>query len=95
MYYITKYIYTFLSRDMENTLLTPIEQYVVDFVHKLRNDKKLNQEDIGTILNVKQEFIANIENPKQRAKYNLNHINLLADHFGISPRDFLPEKAIF
>lgn len=95
MYYITKYIYTFLSGDMENTLLTPIEQYVVDFVHKLRNDKKLNQEDIGTILNVKQEFIANIENPKQRAKYNLNHINLLADHFGISPRDFLPEKAIF
>lgn len=68
MHYIAKYIYTFLSRNMENTLLTPIEQYVVDFVHKLRNDKKLNQEDIGTILNVKQEFIANIENPKTKSK---------------------------
>lgn len=79
---------------MEKTLLTPIEQYVVDFVYKLRNEKKLSQEDIGTILNVKQEFIANIENPRQRAKYNLNHINLLADHFDIPPCDFLPRKAV-
>lgn len=79
---------------MEKPLLTLIEQYIVDFVIKLRNEKKLTQEDIGFILGVNQVFIANIENPKNRAKYNVNHINKLADHFGISPREFLPKISI-
>ncbi|RZM25260.1 MAG: XRE family transcriptional regulator [Pedobacter sp.] len=76
---------------MEKSILTSIEQYVVDFVLKIRTDKNLTQEDIGFILGVKQAFIANIENSKNRAKYNLNHINKLADHFGLSPKDFLPQ----
>lgn len=76
------------------SILTPIEQYVVDFVIKLRSDNNLTQDDIGTIIDAKQTFIANIENPKIRSKYNLNHINKLADHFGISPQDFLPKKAL-
>lgn len=70
-----------------------IDQFVVDFVTKLRNDNKLDQEDIGTIIGTTRTFITNIENGESRAKYNLKHINLLADHFGISPRDFLPDKA--
>jgi transcriptional regulator with XRE-family HTH domain len=78
---------------MEKSVLTPIEQYIVDFVLKLRTDKNLTQEDIGFVLGVKQTFIANIENNNNRAKYNLNHIDKLADHFGLSPRDFLPEKS--
>ncbi|MXV53268.1 helix-turn-helix domain-containing protein [Pedobacter sp. HMF7647] len=73
---------------------TDIEQYVIDFVRKLRADHNLNQEDIATIIGSSQAFVANIESSKSRAKYNLNHINLLADHFGISPQKFLPEKAV-
>lgn len=72
----------------------PIEKYVVEFVRKLRIDRHLTQEDIGTIIGVKQTFIANIENPNHKAKYNLKHIDLLADHFGLSPRLFLPEKSL-
>jgi len=79
---------------MEASVLTPIEQYVIDFVYKLRMDKNLTQEDIGFILDVKQSFIACIENRNNRAKYNLNHINQLADHFGLSPQDFLPTKSL-
>ena len=79
---------------MEKSALTSIEQYIIDFVIKLRKEKNLTQEDIGFILGVKQEFIANIENPKNRSKYNINHINKLADHFGLSPKYFLPEKAL-
>jgi transcriptional regulator with XRE-family HTH domain len=74
--------------------LSPIEQHVVEFVMKLRAENDLTQEDIGNIIGVKQTFIANIENPTNKAKYNLKHIDLLADHFGISPRDFLPEKSL-
>lgn len=78
---------------MAESILTPIEQYIVDFVFKLRIAKSLSQEDIGNIIGVKQTFIANIENSKNRSKYNLNHINMLADHFGMSPQEFLPKVA--
>lgn len=71
-----------------------IEQYVIDYVRELRLNKGLTQEDIANILDVKPSFIGNVESPTNRAKYNLKHINLLADHFGISPKNFLPEKAI-
>ena len=72
--------------------ISAIEQYVIDFVIELRNKNNLKQDDIATILGVKRSFITNIESNKNRAKYNLMHIDKLADHFGLSPKDFLPEK---
>lgn len=79
---------------MAESNLTPIEQHVVDFIYKLRIDKGLTQEDIANIINVSQSFIATIENPNSRAKYNLNHINAIADHFGLSPQEFLPKRPL-
>ncbi len=79
-------------REMENTL-THVEQFVVDFVLKTRIEKKLTQEDLGFILGVSRTFINKIENREHNAKYNLNHINKLAYHWGISQQDFLPKKA--
>jgi transcriptional regulator with XRE-family HTH domain len=70
-----------------------IEQHVIDFVSHLRAKHNLRQEDIATIVGVSRSFIKSIESGKSRAKYNLNHIDKLADHFGLSPKDFLPEKA--
>jgi len=70
-----------------------IEQYVIDYVSNLRAKHNLRQEDIATIIGVSRSFIKNVENGKSRAKYNLNHIDKLADHFGLSPKDFLPVKA--
>ena len=58
----------------------------------LRLEKKLGQEDIAGIINANRTFVTNIESPKHRAKYNLTHINALAFHFDMSPRDFLPEE---
>lgn len=72
--------------------ISEIDQYVIDFVRRLRTKNKIGQEEIGRIIGVKRTYITNIESLKQPAKYNLKHINLLADHFGLSPRDFLPEK---
>lgn len=74
--------------------ISEIDQYVIDFVKNLRSEKELKQEDIANILGVTRSFIQDIENPKRRAKYNLSHINLLADYFSLSPRDFLPASAI-
>ena len=70
-----------------------IEQHVIDFVSTLRAKNNLSQENIATIIGVSRSFVKNIESGKSRAKYNLNHIDKLADHFGLSPKAFLPEKA--
>ena len=79
---------------VDNSRLTPIEQFVIDFVRKLRTDRGITQADIGYIIGVSQTFVANIENRKSPAKYNLNHINKLADHLGVSPKDFMPSSAL-
>jgi transcriptional regulator with XRE-family HTH domain len=70
--------------------LEEIEQYVIDFARDLRLSKNLRQEDFAYILDVKPSFVGNVESSSHPAKYNLKHINKLADHFGISPREFLP-----
>jgi transcriptional regulator with XRE-family HTH domain len=73
--------------------IAAIEQFVIDFVIKLRNKHKLRQEDIAIILGVDRTFVTNVENGEKPAKYNLSHIDKLADHFHLSPREFLPETA--
>jgi Predicted transcriptional regulators len=72
--------------------ITPIEQYIIDYVFQLRHTMNLSQEDLANIIGVSRTFIKNIESKKNRAKFNIRHINALADYFGMSPREFLPEK---
>jgi transcriptional regulator with XRE-family HTH domain len=72
--------------------ISKIEQYVIDFVRELRTSKDLTQEDIGNILGLSRSFVKNIESSNQVHKYNLTHINALADYFGMAPTDFLPAK---
>ena len=78
----------------EQEHISPIEQYVIDYVRDLRKKENLSQEDIGNIIGKSKSFIGNIESLNNRAKYNLTHINLLADHFNLSPKDFLPENVL-
>jgi transcriptional regulator with XRE-family HTH domain len=73
------------------TLLDPIEQHVIDKVIKLRKDSKMRQQDIASILHTTTSFVGNVENNRNQAKYNLKHINVLADYFGLSPKYFLPD----
>lgn len=77
---------------MDEPLLSPIEQYVVDVVRAIRIDKGWSQKELAYQLDVSIGFIGDIENPKYRAKFNLNHINELAKIFECSPKDFLPEN---
>ena len=72
--------------------LDPIEQHVIDTVRKLRVDSNLRQKDLADVLKTTTSFIGNVENSHCVAKYNLKHISVLANYFGMSPRDFLPDK---
>ena len=71
----------------------PIEQYSIDIVKKLRARHNLTQADIAAVLGLGVSFIGNVENQNKPSKYNLKHINLLADYFNLSPKDFLPADA--
>ena len=92
MCHYTIFFYILLWLMSRNIKISAIEQHVIDYVIELRVKHNLNQEDIATIIGTKRSFITNIESGKNPAKYNLNHIDKLADHFGLSPKDFLPQK---
>ena len=76
---------------MDEPLLSPIEQYVVDIVRQKRVEKGWSQKDLAFEMDLSIGFIGDVENPRYRSKYNLNHINTLAKVFDCSPKDFLPE----
>lgn len=76
---------------MAEPLHTPIEQYVIDIVRQKRIEKGYSQKDLADLLDLSIGFIGDVENPKYRAKYNLNHINELAKIFECNPKDFLPD----
>lgn len=76
---------------MENVDLEPIEQYVIDTVRKIRMEKGISQKDLAYMLNLSVGFIGDVESSKSRAKYNISHLNKLADVLECSPKDFLPD----
>jgi transcriptional regulator with XRE-family HTH domain len=78
-------------KDQDN--ISEIDQFVIDLIRELRLQKGLTQDDIGNIIGISRAFVSDIENTNRRAKYNLRHINALADYFNMSPKDFLPDRA--
>lgn len=79
---------------MSEQLHSPIEQYVIDKVKEMRIEKGYSQKELAYMLDVSIGFIGDVENPKYRAKYNLNHINELARVFECSPKEFLPDDPL-
>jgi transcriptional regulator with XRE-family HTH domain len=79
---------------MDNSSLEPIEQYVIDTVRRMRTERNISQKELAYSLNLSIGFIGDVESSKSRAKYNLSHINKLAEYFNCSPKDFLPQNPI-
>lgn len=74
-------------------LISPFEQGVIDLVTNYRKTNKITQQTYADILHVSRAFIAEVENITKSSKYNLDHINALADYYGVSPHFFIPDKA--
>ena len=79
---------------MQDSTKTELDLYIINKVKELRTKTGISQAVLAIKLEVSDAFIGQIENPKHRAKYNLSHINKLAQIFNCSPKDFLPEKPI-
>lgn len=69
-----------------------IEQYVIDQVKKMREERGMSQAELAYEMDVSVGFIGNVENPKYRAKYSLYHLGLLSTIFQCSPKDLLPQN---
>jgi transcriptional regulator with XRE-family HTH domain len=79
---------------MQKAAKTEMDLYIINKVRQLREKHNFSQAVLAAKLDVSGTFVGLIENPKNRAKYNLVHINKLAKIFDCSPRDFLPENPI-
>lgn len=73
---------------------TAVDSYIIDAVRKERTSQKISQTMLSFGIGVSRGFVGQVESPKHRAKYNINHINEIAKFLGCSPRDFLPEKPL-
>lgn len=69
-----------------------IEQFVIDKVREMRQKKGMSQAEMADCLDISRGFIGAVENPRQRAKYNLKLLNEIAKVLDCSIRDFFPEK---
>ncbi|MCD8268742.1 MAG: helix-turn-helix transcriptional regulator [Parabacteroides sp.] len=67
-----------------------IEEYVIDEIKRRRIKLGISQAALADYINVSRGFIGAVENPKQRAKYNLQLINEIVKVLNCSPRDLLP-----
>lgn len=74
--------------------ITRIEQYVIDKVRERRKELGISQVELAQRLNMNESFIAHVETPKRRRKYNINHLNELAKVLDCSPQSFLPDTPL-
>lgn len=75
-------------------MITEIEKYLIEQVKKKRIEKGLSQLDLSQAMGYSDSFIAHVEAPSKRAKYNVNHLNKIAKVLCCSPKDFWPTKPI-
>ncbi|HCN83662.1 MAG TPA: transcriptional regulator [Sphingobacteriaceae bacterium] len=71
-----------------------IDLYIIDQVRAKRLAANLSQLDLAFALGVSLGFIGHIESPRYTAKYNIEHINKLAEIFDCSVKDFFPDRSL-
>jgi transcriptional regulator with XRE-family HTH domain len=75
-------------------IISEIDFYIINRVRELREAEEISQVDLSIAMELTEGAIGKIENPKERAKYNIRHLNLLAKALNCSPRDLLPDKPL-
>lgn len=71
-----------------------IEWFVIKQVRKKRKEKKMSQAELSFRLDVSSGFVGQVESKKCAAKYNLNHLNKLAEILSCSIREFFPDSFV-
>jgi transcriptional regulator with XRE-family HTH domain len=82
------------SEEIIELVISEIDWFIIKKVKEIRVAKKISQFDLAVALGLSDAAIGKIENPKERAKYNIRHLNLLAKALNCPPRDLLPEGVL-
>lgn len=73
---------------------TAVENYIIKQVRKKRKEHHMTQAELSEKMGLASGFVGKVESKICTAKYNVNHLNELAQIFDCSIRDFFPEKYI-
>lgn len=79
---------------METKHTSAIEQFVIDKIKEMRKAQGISQRVLENRADFSNGFIGKVESKNHRAKYNLNHINIIAKVLGCKIWDLLPEKPV-
>ena len=70
--------------------LSPLDKYIILAVKKKREEQGIAQADLSVRMELSDKFIGNVESFNQKAKYNINHLNKIAEILNCSLIDFFP-----
>jgi len=70
------------------------ELSVIEKVKLRRQNLNISQKELAFLMDLSIGFVGRVESHKFPAKWNLDHINKLAEILECSPKDFLPDKFI-
>lgn len=71
-----------------------VEEYAIQKVKEKRNQAGMSQAELSYKLGFSTGFVGQAESTRYSTKYNLNHLNKLAQIFECSISDFLPKPYI-
>lgn len=79
---------------MAKESLSHIENFIISRVKEEREKRDITQERLSNDLGKGSSYIAHIEAPSKKNKYNIHILNEIAKIFKCSPKDFWPEEAL-
>lgn len=73
---------------------TEIELYTINKVRELRESRNVGQKRLSLELKLSESYVGQAEDPYNKAKYNLNHLNEIARFFNVPYSYFFPETHV-
>lgn len=61
----------------------------------MRKQQKLSQAGLAFCIGVSKSFIANVENPKSRGRYNISHLKEIAKALNCKFSEFFPDQPLW
>lgn len=78
------------NADIFQIVVSELDFYIITRVKEIRRQQNISQVELSLSMGLAAGAISKIENPRQRAKYNIRHLNLLAKALHCLPSDLLP-----
>ena len=77
---------------MLEVTISEMDLFLIHKVRQLRVEQSLSQVRLSILMGLAEGFVGKVENPKQRDKYSIRHLTLIAKALKCSPKDLMPEK---